>query len=126
MIIGVGIDIVEVERIKAAWDAHGERFLNRILTEAEKAYCLKFAGSALEVAGRFAAKEAFSKAIYTGMAQGVHWRDIEIINEPSGAPKMTVKGKAAEHAESLGVNRIHVSISHTHQHAAAVVIVEKA
>jgi len=124
MIIGVGIDIVEVERIKKAWDAHGDRFLNRILTDAEKAYCLKFTDAALEIAGRFAAKEAFSKAIFTGMAQGVHWRDIEITNDPSGAPRMTIKGKAAEHATHLGGNRLHVSISHTHQHAAAVVIVE--
>ena len=125
MIVGIGMDIVEVARIKAAMEAHKERFLRRILTEREKEYCQKFANLAIETAGRFAAKEAFSKAIGTGIAQGVSWRDIEVTNELSGAPVMTVMGRAEDFAKKLGANRIHVSITHTGISAGAVVILEK-
>ena len=124
MIIGTGIDIVEVPRIAQSIERFGDRFLNRIFTEAEIRYCQSKANRNERFAARFAAKEAAMKAIGTGMRGGVTWKDFEVGREPSGRPTMLLHGKAAKVAELLGGRRTHLSVSHTEQHAVAYVLLE--
>ena len=124
MIVGTGIDIVEVPRIARSIERFGERFLNRIFTEAERRYCESKANRMERFAARFAAKEAGMKAIGTGMRGGVRWQDFEVGREPSGRPTMLFHGKAAQVAERLGVRRSHLSVSHTEEHAVAYVVLE--
>jgi holo-[acyl-carrier protein] synthase len=124
MIIGTGIDIVEVPRMAAAIARHGERLIRRVFTEGEIAYCESKANRFERYAARFAAKEAGMKAIGTGWNHGVGWRDVEVKRAPGGRPTLAFWGKAAEIAASLGVNRVSLSISHTAQHAIAQVILE--
>lgn len=124
MILGTGIDIVEVPRIAQSIERFGERFLSRIFTPAEIRYCESKANAAERFAARFAAKEAAMKAIGTGMRGGVTWRDFEVGREPGGRPTMLFHGKAAQVAQTLGGRRAHLSVSHTEQHAIAYVILE--
>lgn len=124
MIVGLGIDIAEVGRVKAAIERHGERFLKRIYTDAEIRYCESKANKFERFAGRFAAKEAAMKAIGTGWKGGVAWREFEVAREPGGRPTMRFHGKAAEFAQRLGARRASLSISHTEQQAIAQVILE--
>jgi holo-[acyl-carrier protein] synthase len=124
MIVGLGIDIAEVDRVKAAIERHGERFLRRIYTDAEIRYCESKANKFERFAGRFAAKEAAMKAIGTGWKGGVAWREFEVVREPSGRPTVRFHGKAAEFAQRLGARRASLSISHTEQQAIAQVILE--
>ena len=124
MIVGTGVDIVEVPRISQAFERFGERFRNRIFTEAEIRYCDSKANRLERFAARFAAKEAAMKAIGTGMRGGVTWRDFEVGREPSGRPTMLLHRKAALVAEKLGVRRSHLSMSHTEEHAIAYVVLE--
>jgi holo-[acyl-carrier protein] synthase len=125
MIVGTGIDIAEVPRIREAIERHGERFLKRIFTEGEIQYCESKANRVERYAARFAAKEAGMKAIGTGWNHGVRWRDIEVARNPGGRPTLVLHGKAAEFAAKLGATNIAVSLTHTAEQAFAQVILEK-
>ena len=125
MIVGLGIDIIEIDRIAKARERWTERFMRRILTDGERKYCGKFADPAPEIAARFAAKEAFTKAIGTGITRGVGWKDIEVIKERGKPPFLRVRGRALEFANLRGINNIHLSLTHAQKYAAAVVVVEK-
>lgn len=125
MIIGTGVDIVEIDRIKRLLDRYGERFLARTYSDAERAYCAARPLPEQHFAARFAAKEAFVKAIGTGFTQKVVWRDISIVNEPSGQPILDVNGRAREIMDLLGATASYVSLSHSKSHAVAVVVLEK-
>jgi holo-[acyl-carrier protein] synthase len=124
MILGIGSDLAEVERIRASRARFGERFLRRVYTEAEIAYCLSKANVDERLAGRFAAKEAGMKAIGTGLSRGVTWRDFAVGREASGKPTLVLSGAAARIAAAQGVRRIHLTITHTAAMAMAVVITE--
>jgi holo-[acyl-carrier protein] synthase len=124
MIIGTGVDLCEVERIRAAIERHGRRFVDRIYTEAEIAYAERKANRHERYAARFAAKEAAMKALGTGMRGGVRWKDFEVANLRSGRPTLKFHGKAAEYAEKLGVKNISLSMTHTAVQAMAMVILE--
>ena len=122
MIIGLGTDIIEVDRIARAFEQYGESFARRIFTLEEQEYCESFAIQKMpHYAARFAVKEAFSKAIGTGITQGFAFKDVGIINEIGGKPLLVLKGLMLER---WGKYRIHVSISHTIVNAMAVVIIE--
>ena len=118
----LGIDLVEVERIRALLEKHGERFKQRTFTEEECTYCDASTTAALHYAARFAAKEAAAKALGTGFASGVSWKDIEVHREASGEPVLLLHGGAAERAQTLGVTQCFVSLTHTGQAAAASVV----
>jgi holo-[acyl-carrier protein] synthase len=124
MIVGSGIDLAEIERIQQSIDRHGSRFLDRIYTAAEQAYCRRKRRSAESFAARFAAKEAGAKALGTGMGYGVNWLEIEVVREASGRPVLEFHGRAAEIAARLGTARIALSITHTNGLAMASVVLE--
>ncbi|MGC2332145.1 MAG: holo-ACP synthase [Candidatus Acidiferrales bacterium] len=124
MIVGLGLDIAEIDRIEAAIVRHGASFLERLFTPSEVAYCEKHKGRYERYAARFAAKEAAMKALGTGWGQGVRWRDIEVAREPSGKPTLRLEGVAAQIAERMGVKNISLSITHSGNLALAEVIFE--
>jgi holo-[acyl-carrier protein] synthase len=124
VIVGLGADIAEVKRLKSAMDRHGEAFLRRIYSAAERRYCEKFRNKEERFAGRFAAKEAAMKALGTGWRGGIRWADIEVVREKSGRPTLELHGGAKKAAEALGVKRISVTITHTKDVAFAEVIFE--
>lgn len=125
MILSIGIDIAEVYRIRETI-ARTPRFAERVFTDAEREYCeSKGAAAAQSYAGRFAAKEAFLKALKTGWRGKIAWTDIEIILDENGAPSLVLKGEAKTILESRGVTHVHLSISHTSEHAVAEVLLEK-
>ena len=115
-----GVDIIEIPRIKQTLDRYGQRFLNRIFTPDEIAYCH---GRAPNLAGRFAAKEATMKALGTGV-RGVSWKDIEVVRADSGAPRVKLHGRAEKRAERLQVSEISLSISHSREYAVAFVVAQ--
>jgi len=125
VIVGSGVDLCEVHRIKEAIARYGSRFVERIYTDREIAYARTKANLYERYAARFAAKEAGMKAIGTGWHGGVRWRDFEVINLPSGRPTLQFHGKAAEYAQRLGVQSVSLSITHTSVQAMAIVILEK-
>lgn len=121
--LGLGIDLVEVSRIRRLLDRHGDRFKERTFTQAEITYCDACAEPAIHYAARFAAKEAAAKAIGTGLwAQGVDWQQIEVVREASGKPTLQLHGVARTHAEALGSSSSLLSLSHTQELAMAQVI----
>lgn len=121
--IGLGIDLVEVARIRDLLTKHGERFKERTFTAGEIAYCDACPDPAMHYAARFAAKEAAAKAIGTGLwAEGVDWKDIEITRETSGKPTLHLHGGAKLHADKQGVTNFMVSLTHTRELAQAQVI----
>ncbi len=124
MIVGIGIDLVETGRLRAAIERRGDRLRQRMFTAAEIRYCEQRANAFQHYAARFAAKEALFKAIGTGWSGGVAWRDAEVCNQPNGKPELLVSGRALEIARQLGAARYWVSLSHTDQYAAAQVILE--
>jgi holo-[acyl-carrier protein] synthase len=124
MIVGTGIDIAEVPRIRASLERFGARFMRRIYTDEEIRYCQSKANAAERFAGRFAAKEAGMKALGTGWNHGVRWRDIEVLRKPGSRPTLQFHGKAAEFAARLCVKNISLSITHTAEQAMAMVILE--
>jgi len=124
MIVGSGIDLVEVRRIEHSVDRFGARFLNRVYTPAEQAYCLRKRMGAESFAARFAAKEAAAKALGTGISKGVNWLEIEVTREPGGRPGIRLHGRAAEIAARLGVARAALSLTHTADLAMASVVFE--
>jgi holo-[acyl-carrier protein] synthase len=124
VIVGIGIDLAEVDRIRAAIERHGQRFIDRIYTEKEIAYVERKANKYERYAARFAAKEAGMKAVGTGWKRGVRWRDFEVTNLPSGRPTLQLHGEAGKFAESLGVRNIALSMTHTAAQGMAIVILE--
>jgi holo-[acyl-carrier protein] synthase len=123
MIVGHGIDIVEIARVARMLDEHGQRFLDRCFTPAEQAYCAKGKKRHHEhLAGRFAAKEAILKVLGTGWRGGIAWTDMEILPEVSGQPRLTLTGECDRVARDLGINRWLISISHIETHATASAI----
>jgi holo-[acyl-carrier protein] synthase len=124
MIVGLGLDIAEIDRIEAAISRHGAPFLERLFTPAEVAYCERHKNRFERYAARFAAKEAAMKALGTGWSRGVRWRDIEVAREPSGKPTLRLAGVAREIADGLGVKNISLSITHSGNLALAQVIFE--
>jgi holo-[acyl-carrier protein] synthase len=126
MIAGIGVDIVDIARIRALLDKYGERFLRRVYTEAETAYAMSGANRAERLAGRFAVKEALMKALGTGKSNGILWRDVETLRGRSGKPEVRLHGQAAGWAKRRGGDAVHVSITHDGGKAMAFVILEKA
>src|SRR5438270_1447740 len=124
MIVGTGTDITEVPRIAASIVRYGQRFLDRVYTPGEIAYCQSKRNSAERFAARFAAKEAAMKAIGTGLRQGVTWHDVEVGREPGGRPTILFYGQAKVFAEKLGMKRAALSLTHTAHEAMAQVILE--
>jgi holo-[acyl-carrier protein] synthase len=124
VIAGLGLDVVGVARIRAARARHPQRFLERVYTPAEQAYCLGFADPDERFAARWAAKEAAMKALGTGGALGVTFTDIEVLPGAGGAPAVSLSGAAATRAAALGVTRSLVSLSHSDGLAIAVVVLE--
>ena len=124
MILGNGIDLAEVDRIREAIERHGERFSGRIYTPAEIAYVESKANKFERYAARFAAKEAGMKAIGTGWRHGVRWQDFEVANLPSGRPTLRLHGVAGEVAKRMGVKNISLSLTHTREYGMAFVILE--
>ena len=124
MIVGTGVDLAEVDRIRESVERFGQRFLNRIYTERELAYVQRKANKFERYAARFAAKEAGMKAIGTGWRHGVRWQDFEVVNLPSGRPTLLLHGVAAEFAKRMGVTNIQLSLTHTAQLGLAYVILE--
>ena len=124
MIVGTGIDIAEVPRIREAIARFGDRFLQRIFSAGEIRYCESKANRVERYAARFAAKEAAMKALGTGWNHGVRWRDCEVTRLPGGRPTISFKGKAGEIAAKLGVKNAALSLSHTEEQAIAQVILE--
>ncbi len=124
MILGTGVDLAEVPRIRASIERFGEKFVERIYTPAEIAYVERKANKYQRYAARFAAKEAGMKAIGTGWRRGVRWQDFEVANLPSGKPTLRLHGVAARIAEKLGVRTISLSLTHTAELGMAHVILE--
>ncbi len=118
-IFGIGIDVVEVDRIASAIERLGEPFLAKLFTPNERGYCEAQKNSSLHYAARFAAKEAVSKALGTGIGGQAGWLDMEITRDPSGAPKLVLQGNAADFAEQNGITEIQISLTHARDYAAA-------
>jgi holo-[acyl-carrier protein] synthase len=123
MIVGIGIDLIEIKKI--AKEIHSDVYLHKVFTEAEITVCNDSVNSAERFAGRFAAKEAFMKAIGHGIRQGIWFTQIEVLNHENGQPYVRVSGEAEMRFHELGATNIHVSITHTKSAAAAVVVLEK-
>lgn len=125
MILSIGTDIIEVYRIGETIE-RTPRFVERVFTEQERRYCeSKGAAAAQSYAGRFAAKEAFLKALRTGWRGRITWHDIEIVNDGDGVPEFRISGEAERLLSELGADRVHLSISHTSEHATAQVVFER-
>jgi len=124
MIVGVGVDVVDLERIREALSRTGERFVRRVYTEAEAEYCRRHRDPVPHFAARFAAKEALFKAIRTGWSQGVRWRDVEVARARGRPPELVLRGEALRHSTVLGTRTVHCTLSHSAASAVAVVILE--
>ena len=124
MIVGIGVDIVEPERIAGMIERHGERFLERTFTPGEIAYCRDRKRAVEHFAARWAAKEAVAKALGRGFDRDVHWTDVEVVKEDTGSPTVDLHGDAQAVADKLGVQHIHLSLSHIESLAVAMVILE--
>ncbi len=124
MVLGLGTDLIETRRVQESIDRFGERFLQRIFTAGEIAYCSRKKNAAESFAARFAAKEAGAKALGTGISRGVSWKEFDVRREVSGRPTLHLSGRAAELGEAMGVRRIQLSLTHSRELAMAVVVVE--
>lgn len=122
-IFGIGIDVIEVERIEEAIAEFGERFLERIFTEGERAYCSRQKRPPVHYAARWAAKEAVSKAFGTGIGSQLGWHDIEIRRRPSGEPELVLQGRGQTFADEQGVHQVKISLTHAKSYAAANAVV---
>lgn len=118
-VLGIGTDIIECERIEQMLAKHGDVFLARVYTAREIEYCSHRKAGTQHYAGRWAAKEAVLKSIGTGWAHGIHWTDVEVVNQQGGKPNIVLAGKAKEISEQLGIREIMISISHCRSHAVA-------
>jgi holo-[acyl-carrier protein] synthase len=124
MLIGTGVDLIEIARIAQSIERYGDRFLRRIFTAHEIAYCSRKRGSAESFAARFAAKEAGAKALGTGISRGVTWNEFQVERQPGGRPTLQLRGRAALLASQLGVKTISLSLTHTATLAMASVMME--
>ena len=125
MVLGLGTDLIEIARIKESVERHGERFLHKVFTEGEIAYCMsKKINSAESFAARFAAKEAGAKALGTGISRGVSWKELEVRREIGERPTLHLSGRAAERAAQMGVRTLSLSLTHSRDVAMAVVVAE--
>lgn len=125
MILSIGVDIIEVYRIRESI-ARTPRFVERVYTTAEREYCeSKGVAAAQSYAARFAAKEAFLKALKTGWRGKITWHDIEVVSDDDGVPDLVITGEAAAILKERGADRVHISLSHTTDHAVAQVVLEK-
>lgn len=124
MIVGIGTDIVEIERMASSLRRLGDRFAQRLLTESELAEYNGKKNKAAFLAKRFAAKEALVKALGTGFAGGITWKQVHVSNNAQGAPRIILTAAAQEYAERIGVDQIHLSLSDEKQHAIAFVVLE--
>ena len=124
MIVGLGMDIAEIDRIELAIRRYGDHFIHRLFTPAEIEYCEGYRNRFERYAGRFAVKEAAMKALGTGWRHGLRWKDIEVTREPGGKPTLRLYGRAAEFAAKLGVRHMAVTITHAGNTALAEVIFE--
>ena len=124
MIVGLGTDIAEISRVARSIERYGDRFLARVYTPGEIAYCQSKKNFAESFAARFAAKEAGAKALGTGISHGVSWPEFEVLRAPSGKPSLVLHGRAAELAARLGVASISLSLTHSRESAMAVVVLE--
>jgi len=124
MLIGTGVDLIEIERIARSIERYGVRFLHRVYTAHEIAYCSRKRSSAESFAARFAAKEAGAKALGTGISRGVTWNEFEVSHAPGGRPVLELRGRAGFLARELGVRTISLSLTHTASLAMASVVLE--
>jgi holo-[acyl-carrier protein] synthase len=124
MLIGTGVDLIEVERIARSIERYGERFLRRVYTDQEIAYCSRKRSGAESFAARFAAKEAGAKALGTGISRGVTWNEFQVVRERGGRPVLELRGRAELLANELGVRTISLSLTHTSSLAMATVMME--
>jgi holo-[acyl-carrier protein] synthase len=124
MVLGLGTDLIETGRVEESIKRFGERFLERIFSPGEIAYCTRKKNAGESFAARFAAKEAGAKALGTGISRGVTWKEFEVRREASGKPSLHLSGRAAELAGAMGVKRIQLSLTHSREFALAVVVVE--
>ncbi len=124
MLIGTGVDLIEVKRIAQSIERFGERFLRRVYTDLEIDYCTRRRVSAESFAARFAAKEAGAKALGTGISRGVTWNEFQVTRQPGGRPVLELRGRAALLAKELGVRAISLSLTHTGGLAMATVVME--
>lgn len=124
MILGIGMDIVEVLRFGEAVERRGNRLRQRFFTKSELAYCDGRPDAILHLAARFAAKEAFSKALGSGIARGIRWVDVEVVREENGRPGLVLHARAQELADDMGVRRMWLTLTHTPNTAAATVVLE--
>jgi holo-[acyl-carrier protein] synthase len=124
MIRGIGIDTIELKRIERVYNSYPERFMERVYSAGERAYAFRFNDPIPRLAARFAAKEACMKALGTGWNRGVRWKDIEVVNTKNGRPELILLGKARTFFEDLSATHIHLTITHSREHATAVVILE--
>ena len=122
-VLGIGVDVVETARIERSLEKFGDRFLHRVFTEGEIAYCAPMPFSARHYAARFAAKESVSKAFGTGIGRHMGWRDIEVCRKESGEPFIVLHGGARELAEQLAVSDTFVSLSHSDHYSVANAVV---
>jgi holo-[acyl-carrier protein] synthase len=123
-VLGIGVDLVECARIQHSLDRFGDRFLRRVFTDGEIEYSTSMKFPARHLAARFAAKEAVSKAFGTGIGKAMGWRDIDVRKKPSGEPYLVLLGDAERLAKSRGVTSALITLSHTDNHAMAVVVME--
>ena len=124
MLIGTGVDLIEIERIAQSIERYGDRFLRRVFTDHEIAYCNRKRASAESFAARFAAKEAAAKALGTGISRGVTWNEFQVTRKPGDRPTLELRGRAALLASELGVRNISLSLTHTATLAMASVMME--
>jgi len=125
VIVGLGVDILSVERFEKSLERYGERIIRRVFTESEREYCSKMKHSAEHFAARFAAKEAVSKALGTGVCRGVSWKEMEVARLPSGKPTIKLTGGAEEAARRIGADIIHITMTHSRTQSVAFAVAEK-
>ena len=121
-VLGIGIDATDIPRIGSAFERYGERFLRRVFTDGEIAYCTQRRNPVPHLAGRFAAKEALLKAL--AVPEGLSWHELEVVREPGAPPRLELSGEAARAAERKGATRVHLSLTHAGGQAAAMVVLE--
>lgn len=124
MILGVGIDIIDIPRVKSIVEEYGDGFFSKLFTQNEIEYCNSKKNPEINFGARFAAKEALLKALGTGLRGEIQWKEIEVIHDNMGKPTINLNGHAADSAHELGVARVNLSLSHTKKYAVAVVILE--
>ena len=124
MIVGLGVDVIELDRVRDVFERHGDRFTGRILTPGEREYCARRRDQVPSLAARFAAKEAALKGLGTGLTGGIRWQDVEVVRGRSGPPTIALHGRASAAASEKGVSRVHLSLTHGRSVAVAVVVLE--